>query len=85
MTTPTDAVLDALNKALAAEIALRSQYGSGGADPTATIIVRLDATRTRGLALFDEIAAHHDLTRAQLAALCTARPTYSGGIDCNAA
>jgi len=79
MTTPTDAILDAFNAAADGDAAIDAAYSGVPA-----IMTKLTASRSRVVALFDEVAAHHSLSRAQLVALCNERAgeTDSGGINC---
>lgn len=77
MTSPSAAVLDAFNATAAASVTVDAAYPSDTG-----IQMKLSASRSRVVALADEVAAHHNLTRAEFVALCQNRPTYTGGIDC---
>ncbi len=79
MTSPTNAVLDAINDCAAAFTVLDAAYPAGTAP---AVQIKLQAAFSRALTAFDEIAAYHGESRASLADLCQARPTYMGGISC---
>lgn len=79
MTSPTDATLDALVASANASLTVKAEY-TGNVPVNAAVNDNISDVVN---GTFDAIRAVHSLTRAQLKALCAARPNYqSGGFSC---